>query len=169
MDRESVVAKRYTVADSVIATLQFEEGVAPPTDLEGVPDPSHHGNLVFVKQFIFRKDFRTYMRSDVFSRKGRAKGLWEGRNCDILKGGRRLLLLKRKVSIKSSVAYSSRSHVSDLLCRSSSPTTSSSLSGPSGSSQRYPIPTFSHTDNFIQHSKLVCLTLFLLCIFRPLL
>ena len=70
--------------DSIIQTLKFEDGVAPPTDLRGVPEFSHDGVLVFVKKFIFQKDFRSYMRSEVSKRAG--KGLWGGSDCSILKG-----------------------------------------------------------------------------------
>ena len=53
--RERAVAKRYAVVDNIIQTLKFEDWVAPSTDLRGVPEPSHYGDLVFVKK---KKDFR---------------------------------------------------------------------------------------------------------------
>ena len=61
--RERAAAKRYAVVDNIIQTLNFEDGVAPSTDLRGVPEPSHYGGLVFVKKKK-QKDFRSYMTSE---------------------------------------------------------------------------------------------------------
>lgn len=70
-ERERAAAKHYTAVDRIIQALKFEEGVAPSSiDLRGVPELSHYGDLVFVKKFIFQKNFRSYMRSEVSKRGG---------------------------------------------------------------------------------------------------
>ena len=71
--RERAAAKRYAVVDNIIQTLKFEDGVAPWTDLRGVPEPSHYGDLVFAK------------KKEGFPLLHDKRRLHKGSNCSILK------------------------------------------------------------------------------------